>query len=389
VDSLDHRLLVMVNRGNINNISKSLEKEATLRLLKDASNEDLDSINQLGISYECGSEFLDRNPYNAILCFERAADKDHLDAMVNLAMISLFGMNVTRNEEKSLQWLTTATNRYYRRAQAIVGVMKFFGIFIEQDAIAGVDLFQLSAQQEDGFGMVCHAMCYELGLESEQSEQRANRLYSKALKVSQNNAEAEREYQYLKSLLLQVADTHVEAVYLLAILHDKGIGMDKQADAAKQYYHMIIEHDETSITAALVLKRLGDLETKSKESFSFYFKSAQLELASAQSIVGNMYDHGDGVIQSTAQAIQWYTEAANQNNADAIYYLGTMYQEGRGVDIDTLKAINLLLRASQLGHYDAGVRLRSLQSTVSEEWNDNTQQQEQPLQDREIMSVYI
>ena len=60
--------------------------------------------------------------------------------------------------------------------------------------------------------------------------------------------------------------------------------------------------------------------------------------AIAQSYLGFMYGHGEGVPQDHAEAVKWYREAANQGFARAQSNLGLMYLIGRGVPQDYVQA---------------------------------------------------
>ena len=53
--------------------------------------------------------------------------------------------------------------------------------------------------------------------------------------------------------------------------------------------------------------------------------------AFAQTLLGMMYDNGDGVPQDKKSAVKWYRLAAEQRYALAQYSLGYMYATGNGV----------------------------------------------------------
>ena len=61
--------------------------------------------------------------------------------------------------------------------------------------------------------------------------------------------------------------------------------------------------------------------------------------ASAQYILGVMYDYGQGVAQDYAEAMRWYRLAAAQGDAEAQYNIGVMYDKGRGVAQDYAEAV--------------------------------------------------
>ena len=50
----------------------------------------------------------------------------------------------------------------------------------------------------------------------------------------------------------------------------------------------------------------------------------------AQYDLALLYDKGEGVAQSDAEALRWYTRAAEQGDARAQYNLGLMYMNGQG-----------------------------------------------------------
>lgn len=60
--------------------------------------------------------------------------------------------------------------------------------------------------------------------------------------------------------------------------------------------------------------------------------------ARAQYDLGLMYDKGQGVPQSDAEAMRWYERAAEQGEPRAQYNLGLMHLNGQGVPPDILKA---------------------------------------------------
>jgi TPR repeat protein len=60
--------------------------------------------------------------------------------------------------------------------------------------------------------------------------------------------------------------------------------------------------------------------------------------ATAQHILGVMYDFGLSVPQDYAEAMKWYRLAAEQGFAAAQYNIGLMYENGQGVLQDNVQA---------------------------------------------------
>jgi hypothetical protein len=64
--------------------------------------------------------------------------------------------------------------------------------------------------------------------------------------------------------------------------------------------------------------------------------------ATAQCLLGGMYENGEGVPRDYAEAVRWYRRAADQEDARGKFFLGTMYGQGKGVPQDLVQAYDLL-----------------------------------------------
>ncbi len=75
--------------------------------------------------------------------------------------------------------------------------------------------------------------------------------------------------------------------------------------------------------------------------------------AEAQSNLGFMYQHGQGVSQDYAEATRWFRKAAEQGYDRGQYNLGGMYSRGRGVPQDYVLAHMWFNLAATQGHKNA------------------------------------
>src|SRR6516162_3506330 len=75
--------------------------------------------------------------------------------------------------------------------------------------------------------------------------------------------------------------------------------------------------------------------------------------ADAQTMLGVIYEEGQGVSQDDAAAVIWYRRAADQGHPDAQFYLACMHDLGKGVPIDPAAAANWLSKAADQGQTDA------------------------------------
>lgn len=79
--------------------------------------------------------------------------------------------------------------------------------------------------------------------------------------------------------------------------------------------------------------------------------------ATAQAMVGYMYDNGLGVSQDDVKAVRWYRLAAEQGNAYAQNSLGYIYDNGQGVPLDRAEAVKWYRLAAEQGNANARNRL--------------------------------
>jgi hypothetical protein len=84
------------------------------------------------------------------------------------------------------------------------------------------------------------------------------------------------------------------------------------------------------------------------EAFRLLQPLAEQGNAQAQSILGWLYENGEGVTQDDKQALEWYQKAANQGFAEAQYNLGNMYH-----DKDNEQAVFWYKKAAQQGDIGA------------------------------------
>ncbi len=97
-----------------------------------------------------------------------------------------------------------------------------------------------------------------------------------------------------------------------------------------------------------------------KNAFRYFLSAAKAGDSNAQNDIGNMYQTGEGVIQSYTNAFQWYLKAANQGHYFAQNSLGDLYYSGNGVKQDYLKAYEWYSKAAELGCNEAQFSLGSM-----------------------------
>ena len=93
------------------------------------------------------------------------------------------------------------------------------------------------------------------------------------------------------------------------------------------------------------------------EAVRIFRPAAEQGNAQAQTILGYMYETGEGVPQDYAEAVRWYRLAAEQGYARAQHNLGVMYENGEGVAQDYAEAVRWYRLAAEQGYANAQINL--------------------------------
>jgi TPR repeat protein len=88
-----------------------------------------------------------------------------------------------------------------------------------------------------------------------------------------------------------------------------------------------------------------------------FIPAAQQGNSDAQSLLGKMYEKGEGVPQNYSESLKWYRLVAQRQDAGAEYSIGKFYDEGHGVPKDTAEAVKWFRLASEHGNGEASFTL--------------------------------
>ncbi len=97
--------------------------------------------------------------------------------------------------------------------------------------------------------------------------------------------------------------------------------------------------------AARAAYKQGDYDTAAR----MFRELADAGDADAQSTMGDLYMHGEGVPKDPVQAIAWYRKAAAQGQVVAEINLGVCYEKGVGVSPDLAEAVRWYRKAAEQG----------------------------------------
>lgn len=147
----------------------------------------------------------------------------------------------------------------------------------------------------------------------------------------------------------------IEALYLLALMFDKGDGQRHYYHEAAAYYQRAADQKHPASLYNLGLLHLSGELGKSNAvlAFSCFEQAAKLGVVQAQYNLANMLDQGAGCYADKSAAFNWYNTAAEQGYKQAWNNIAVMYYLGEGVDQDKIKAYAWTLLAAKGGVTEA------------------------------------
>ncbi len=102
---------------------------------------------------------------------------------------------------------------------------------------------------------------------------------------------------------------------------------------------------------------VGRVEKEPQETLESYRLKAERGDPMYQTLLGNCYNNGKGVVKDLKEAARLYRLAADQGHFPAQYFLGSCYEKGKGVVKDLEQAASLYRLAADQGHTSAQYNL--------------------------------
>ena len=112
-----------------------------------------------------------------------------------------------------------------------------------------------------------------------------------------------------------------------------------------------------TVLALLPSSASAGMTPEEVKTFQVTKADAEKGTASAQFVLGLLYDMGKGVAKDEVEAVTWYRKAADQGRAEAQYNLADFYLNGKGVAKDAAEAVKWYRKAADQGHADAQYNL--------------------------------
>ena len=264
----------------------------------------------------------------AVQWYERAAKQGYAPAQAHLVENYIYGVGVETDYNIARQWCDKAAEQYYPVAQY------FMAEYFVKNKADRYAWYHKAAEQDYAKAQNAVARYLEEGWGGvEKSEEEAVEWFRKAAEngyaVAQNN---------LGNCLYS------------------GRGCTQNYQEAVEWFRKAAEQGNMSAQNSLatcLYNGEGCAENKA-EAFKWCKKAAEQNIAEAQNQLGRYLVEGwGGVTKNQIEAVEWYRRAATQGYAPAQYNLGVMLETGEGCAVDEDEAEKWYRKAAEQGIKEA------------------------------------
>ena len=305
-----------------NNPEKWNIKEG-IRLMAEAADMGYDeALFQLGLIYFM-EEFEIEDEGKAIDCWEKAADKGHVESLLALGAY----YDEECEEEKAAEYLMAAAEKGNSEAQWMIGEYYEDGDGgLAESEILAAEWYGKSAAQNNAVGLYNLGYCYLEGDGVEKNIQKGVELTTRSAELG-----------------------HSDAQFDLATMYHMGDDVERNLEKAKEWYSKSLANGDYS--SAFRIGSICEEENNFEEAYKMFVTGAQHNDTNCCWGVGYYHYNGlGGATQDYEEAFKWLTKAANRYHSGAQYYVGYMYKEGQGVGKNKAKALEWFMKAVEYNH---------------------------------------
>lgn len=313
--------------------------------LSKAQSGDVDYQYGVGSLY-AGGLGVPRDPAAAFRWFERAARSDHGAAQTAIGAAYAKGEGVEADYIEAKAWLEKASAKGYPVAEERLGWLCCHGFGVPKDLLKAIELYESASKLGNPAAKYALAVIYESGEGVEADVGRATELYRSAAaddhpialrrlaELLFSDVAVEDKKEALAFCRRAVNAGDVEAIVNLGLAYERGWGVDKDPNKAKELYQKALAQG---------------------------CKSAELRLEELKPEV--QYQRGVACMEGKtcprdfALAREWFEKASEQGHVDAACRLAELLQNGLGGSVDIKRAISLYEQADAGGSASAAVDL--------------------------------
>jgi TPR repeat protein len=283
-----------------------------------------------------------KNPTEAVLWFQKAADQGWMFGHYQLGLSYLNGTGVPQSDMEAASWFRKAAVSGFPWAQNQLGAMCQNGKGVAQSDAQAADWYLKAAEQGNAV-----------------AQSNLGYLYMRGRGVAQNDASA--LFWFQKAAL----QGNLMAYNNLGVMYQGGRGVAQSDVEAVTWFRKAADQG-----VSLAQCNLGSMYASGRgvaksdaEALAWFRKAAAQGHSAAENWLGIFYQNGRGVPQSDVEAAAWYRKSAEHGEAYGQNNLGLMYQAGRGIPKDLVLAVEWFKKAADQGHEGARKALANLRGT--------------------------
>jgi TPR repeat protein len=242
-------------------------------------------------------------------------------------------------------------------AQLALGKAYEDGNGMPQSDKQAVEWYKAAADQGDATAQNSLGVIFSLGRGVQQDKHEAIRWYRKAAKQKSPNAMFNLGAAYYNGDGIGVDDTASYAWFLLA----QSLGDPSASDAVKRMTKRATQQCKAFEEIGDMYQRGDDLPQSTSEAIKWYRKAAATgapyDAASVRVKLAGLLLHDQSPTSNYAEARKLCEQAANLHYPAGAYCVGELYEQGLGVPQDLSKAAKWFTEATNMGHPGAALRL--------------------------------
>ena len=173
------------------------------------------------------------------------------------------------------------------------------------------------------------------------------------------------DYAKARKRFRTLADSgHAAAQYYLALIHDEGRGVPRDAARAAAWYRRAARqgHVDAQYNLGVAYASGSGVPRSLQRAVYWWRRAAEQGSVDAQFNLGLVYYLGQGVSRSPARAFHWWQQAARHGDPAAQFQLGMLFVRGEGTPANLCAAQQLWQVAARQGYRRAGLALQAMRA---------------------------
>lgn len=273
---------------------------------------------------------------NALIWFERAANKNHVEATYRTAQIYEKGLSVVARDRQAFDYYLKAAEKGHFASQLIVAQWLEQGRGIMKSEARALLWYRICAQRDEPIA------CRKIG-----------DYYAEGKILEKDHLTA--KYWYEKSIENNDREAKVKLAYLYVI---EG-GLAPNYNKANELNHELLLED---YPLSLFIQAMINLNyhNNDEKAFGYFLRSMNLGFEESRYRVGKMLYYGKGTEQDIPKSIKLFSILNEKYKKEVDFLVANAYRKGLGLEIDNNKAIEFYKSSAEYENPEAYMELSEM-----------------------------